>query len=859
MDLLIDVQALQSPTTRQRGIDRYARNLIAALGQVRPAWRIELVQTAHWPGIDAARLTDLPLCRFHPPLEFALDHREANECYYADWLTARRPDAILLTNIFDDQVIVPRFMGARPSVFAVLYDIIPLIFHDHYLITRAERANYGDRLRCLLAADGVLAISKATAADLRSVVGEPLPKLTVLGGASDPAFASPPDVECEHAPEQLREELGLAKEFILYVGGFDWRKNLKGAMESFAGLPSTLRQQLDLVIVCQLIPEHRRQVEAWGRELGITGELRLPGYVTDHQLRGLYRLCRVFFFPSIYEGLGFPVLEALRCGASVVASNRAGVPEVAQPVARLVDPEKSADATEALLAALREERAEQRRHRIEHACRFTWAGIAERAAEALEVKGPRAAAWRRRRIAWVSPLPPAMTGIADYSAELVEGLSDQFDIELVVDPAERSVAPALAGSHLVLSADEVPARHQARPYDLFIYHVGNHHHHAYMVRLMHQFAGLVVLHDYYLGGLVWAAMQQGGWPVGLADDLELEGKARLAADYREERIGVEEILHQVALNQRILSWAEAVVVHSGWAEQRLQSRFAIPVVRLPLVASVPRLLPQAEERRRLGLADDAFIVATLGFVERTKCIESLFRAVAALDQPIRDQIRILVVGRAEPEQEKGLRALADRLGIRSAIQFMGRVPLDDFAAYARAADVCVQLRYPSRGEISAALLRALGAGAACVISNHGSMAEIPDGVVLKVRPPEHDVADVTAALTQLYSDPELRPRLGKAAEHYVRNNHDSQAIIALYAAAIDVTIAQRQSRDADWQELACGSLARVRDRRKADRLVGSWPALRYKGQLGLGERRTLDGEIHCDVRARPSSGENDAR
>src|SRR6516164_2233137 len=103
MDLLIDVQALQSPATHNRGVDRYTRNLVAELADIRPEWRLELVQNGGWAAINGRLLGKLPVRTFRPPLPSVPEHQDANERYYADWLTAQAPDTILLANCFDHQ------------------------------------------------------------------------------------------------------------------------------------------------------------------------------------------------------------------------------------------------------------------------------------------------------------------------------------------------------------------------------------------------------------------------------------------------------------------------------------------------------------------------------------------------------------------------------------------------------------------------------------------------------------------------------------------------------------------------------------------------------------------------------------
>src|ERR1700687_5083842 len=151
MHLLVDVQALQSLATRERGIGRYSRNLVTALTAARPGWQVELVQNEHLEPAQFGRaFPRLAIRRFAPPLPSELANADANERYYADWLTAQGSDAILLLNCFDPMTLAPMFQGWRPRLLAILYDLTQLVFHNHYLQGAREIATYGRRLRLIL-------------------------------------------------------------------------------------------------------------------------------------------------------------------------------------------------------------------------------------------------------------------------------------------------------------------------------------------------------------------------------------------------------------------------------------------------------------------------------------------------------------------------------------------------------------------------------------------------------------------------------------------------------------------------------------------------------------------------------------
>lgn len=433
---------------------------------------------------------------------------------------------------------------------------------------------------------------------------------------------------------------------------------------------------------------------------------------------------------------------------------------------------------------------------------------------------------RRRRIAWVTPFPPARSGIADYSAELLLPLSELVDLEVILDPHQPPPTPDLARCFTTRTAREALACHRARPYDLFVFHIGNSVHHIYMLPLLWRVHGLVVLHDYAIGSLVAAAMHFGVLPKSAAEELDFEGEPELAAQARAGRLGIGAAAERVPFNGRILRAADGVLVHSEWSAQRVRQRVTVPVATLPLAVQPPELQSQQLERRRLGLPSEGFVICTLGLVGPSKRVASLLQAVARLPERVRTAAHVAVVGAMSGPHGEELRALAYRLGLERRVHFTGRVPLADLAAYARAADVCVQLRYPTHGENSAVLGRALFAGAACLVSDHGPLGELPPGVAQLIRTPEHEVEDLVAHLCQLHDNPAARRTLGEAAARHAAQHFHPRRIATGYAALIEQTALRREARDALWVEQACDALERGPAAAATATLIERWAALR---------------------------------
>ena len=833
MHLLVDAQALQSPDFRRRGVGRYVRDLIRALTAA-PGVRVDLVFNARLPAPDD---DDLHLTAqvhwFESRLPWSAPTAGA-DVSFADWLCALSPDVILLPSLFDEAASIPRFLPSRrPLVVAVVHDLIPLLFHRRYLRSAARRALYAARLSELDRCDLLLAVSEATRRDLMRLLRWPGERVATILGAAEPSRHTDtgPDEAADEAG--ILQRLAITRPFVLYVGGYEPRKNLTGALAAFAALPVTVREGVQLVLVCALTGAQRRVLERLVHRLRMPADaVVLTGYVEDAELDVLYRRCRLFLFPSYYEGLGLPVLEALRRGAPVVASNRSSIPEFAGPGAHLIDPASPADmagAIEKTLAVPYEHGAGERR---QFADAFEWKTTARLALDAIETglrvrreshgsavpARARTQGQGRPRVAWVSPLPPSPSGIADYSAELLAHLTETFELSLVVSPG--AVVHSSLQGFPVLGPNQAIHAHERRPFDLFFYHVGNHERHVYMLDLMRRYSGLTVLHDVAIGGLALKAQETGEWFGSIAATLAAEADGRtsstdprqlreLADAVRTGRADHDRIVRDATLNGPVLARSEAVIVHSASSWRRVHEAVDVPVFRVPLGVPAVTVMSQSAARRALDVPSSDFIIATLGEVTTAKRLDRILDAVAMLPADLQARTTFLVVGAAPPSMALDLCGRAMRLGIGRRVRFTGRVSLEELTAFGCAADVCVQLRYPVRGESSAALLRALAAGSACIVSDTGSFSEVPEHVALRVAPDEREVVHLCELLVRLSADPELGRQLRERAVAWMGREHTMKNAARLYAAAITLTIARRRALDSEWIDAASVALSHV--------------------------------------------------
>jgi glycosyltransferase involved in cell wall biosynthesis len=231
----------------------------------------------------------------------------------------------------------------------------------------------------LARAKALVCISEATRADLVELFPRSAGKAVVVTLAANQGFRRRRSAE---ELEEVRSRHGLDRPFVLCTGTLEPRKNLVQLIDAYAGLPADLRERHRLV----LVGPKGWEADEINRRISAT-DVTLLGYVSDDDLAALYQSCAVFCYPSLYEGFGLPVLEAMTSGAPVLASRIASLTEVAGDAARYVDPLDAASiraGLEGLLGSSDEERARLAALGQERAASFSWEKTARETLAVLE-------------------------------------------------------------------------------------------------------------------------------------------------------------------------------------------------------------------------------------------------------------------------------------------------------------------------------------------------------------------------------------------------------------------------------------------------------------------------------------------
>lgn len=810
MRLVIDLQGAQG-SNRQRGIGRYTLSLTKAILRNRGKHEVILALNGLFlESIESIRaefdglLPQEQICVWYVPESVcSLDsgngwRRKSAELVRESFLASLNPDVVLVTSLFegliDDVVTSIGTLSLNVPTAVILYDLIPFIHRQPYLENSDVESWYENKLDHLRRGNLFLAISESSRQEGINYLGFPEDISVNISTAADSHF----QVQSISSEQEavIREKYGLQQSYVMYTGGIDHRKNIEGLIRAYASLPKTLRAQHQLAIVCSIQSKDKSRLEELAKEHKLKNhELVLTGFIPEDDLLALYSLCKVFVFPSWHEGFGLPALEAMSCGRAVIGSNKSSVPEVIGKEEALFDPMDDQSIAEKLIQVLNDDgfRAELEQHGLNQAKKFTWDKSAVKAINAFEslyekyktTKTITPIQSRRPKMAYVSPLPPERSGISDYSAELLPELSRHYDIDLIV--AQDSIDSAWVNANCVIRSVDWFRAH-ATNYERVLYHFGNSHFHQHMFSLLRDIPGVVVLHDFFLSGIVAHMDVHGFNPDSWGVEL-YSAHGYGAVKERYHVADTADVVWKYPCNLSVLENAKGIIVHSDnsrrlatqWYGEEIDNNWVIiPHLRVSAVES-----NRASARRALNLGVDDFVVCSFGLLGPSKLNHRLLDAWLASDLS-KDKNCILVFVGENHNDEYGQKLIKI---IRTSkadkrIHITGWADTTIFQYYLAAADIGVQLRTLSRGETSGTVLDCMNHGLPTIVNSNGSMADL-DGRDIWKLPDDFTDTQLIQALEVLWRDTAKREQLSKSAKNTIINQHSPRRCADQYYAAIE--------------------------------------------------------------------------
>lgn len=393
------------------------------------------------------------------------------------------------------------------------------------------------------------------------------------------------------------------------------------------------------------------------------------------------------------------------------------------------------------------------------------------------------------KIAFFSPLPPAKSGIADYSAAVLEHLPRFAHVETFADAEGGAFDPSR--------------------FDIAVYQLGNNpfHTHAYESAMAHP--GVVVLHEANLHHLITdLTIRRNDWDAYLRE-VEINGGAEaLAYAKRYVRTLERGPDYDIPMLRSVLNRSRAAIVHSDAVADELRAQgFTGPIGKIPhgaWLVSGDRM----GYRTRLGLNETTPLIGIFGFLKPYKRIAESLRAFRRLVRMV-PEARMILVGEAHPELP--LASMIQSMNLSAHVRHLDFVPIEDFNGYLSACDIVLNLRYPTVGESSGTLLRALGMGKAVVVSDIGSFREYPDEICLKAPVDASEEEHLFEYLNLLVSRPELARKLGERARQWVERECNWESVARQYAEFLEAVVEGREWQAPPAAELAQAAVAAASD------------------------------------------------
>lgn len=386
-----------------------------------------------------------------------------------------------------------------------------------------------------------------------------------------------------------------------------------------------------------------------------------------------------------------------------------------------------------------------------------------------------------------SPLPPSKTGIADYMVEVGMELEKELKVTYVISDDAPPVEYDVKSGLVIRYSDFKKALHLSELPR--IYQMGNNVQHEYILNELLLVPGVVVLHDYSLHHL-FAELT-------LARGKDTEYKELMTYNYGDygERVATgrlngefNEILQFVLpLNQTVIDSAVGIIVHSHesyFRASKVTEQENVYKISFPYNHEQDAFLMGSVEmaRKQLDIDESTIIFASFGFVTPPKQIEFVLRALSEIRHNI-PNFKYYIVG--EVSEAVPIKQLLTQYDLKENVVVLGYVDFEKLHLYMEASDIVVSLRFPSAGETSAALYRAMGIGKCCLAFDYSSYSDLPDNTLIKIKLNTFDISDLVKTLKHYAHHMDEVAEIAENAKQYIYGNHSVSICAQQYLSIVN--------------------------------------------------------------------------
>ena len=777
MNILIDGQTFETPEIH-RGIGIYIKNVISNMlkQNYEHVWYIVVSDERNLGELEPWVRKKLHVIKneaFRPGTDY---DRNSQYTEALEMLSREHEiDLIWLPNMLMVNVLAPvKKLSCRVCV--TVYDIIPHVFPVKEW-SRQIADEYDRRLHYLTEHENVevLYISRATEKDFEEKIGK-VEKGCVTTLAAD-----------ARRFYKKRDEKTEASHIILFTGGFDYRKNIDGAIEAFARAMKTYGEdekfaEYKLVIVGACSEEVRAKYYERLKKKGLEDKVELTGYISEEELGNLYKRAEIFFFPSLYEGFGLPILEAMLGGCYVLSADNSSLPEVCDGHALMCGVDDMDEMANMLYKAYQNasaESIEEKNSRQEYALGYTWENTAWTTLMFWEnnLSEAEQAGHQKEKLAILTPWPMLETGIANYVYKMVPYLLKYYQIDIYSEVvSSKSKCKEVPGVNIY---DMKAFDENSAAYDHVLYEIGNNaDFHKGIYELLEKKNGVAEIHDFVLTPFFYQGYFLHGDRQKFKELLENgygpEGSMayqRCAETSQQPDMGRFPMSHSVA------NHAKKVIFHNHWSAEQLGQAAGViphPCFDKEEMSEQTRAALIEQLKNKYDL-ENQLVIGCFGWTNQNKRPETVIGAVRELLGK-GYQIKLVFWGKSDVRVPN----LIKELNLQKQIYVSGYLEKGEYEAALELTDIVVNLRYPSMGESSGTLCEAFRYGKPVIVSQVNQYNEYPDEVCWKVPVCRQEQEVLGKYLEYLIEHPDVRECMGNNALNYATNVLNPEKIAQMY-------------------------------------------------------------------------------
>ena len=772
MRVTVDCYALQSESSKHRGIGSYSRDLLITLLQSSSLLEVTLLANSRKDYSElenfcreeflskrtSIRLWDHGMDKSEI-LNYSDGYWRAQEIYL-QVVNSTRPDKYLQLSPFEFEN--PWAVPIGVYNIAVFYDAIPAIYPNRYLENPKTKKLYFETVKKLNSFDELLCISNSSKIDASAVLGLTNPKKTTINFGLQTMYRENPYIGISKDPK-----LAFA------VLGGDERKNQKNLLRAWARCCEE-HPDLQIAIAYNHSEAQKNANESLLKELKLENNVKFLGFISNDEILKYYALAAVNIFPSYYEGLGLPVLEAYAAGTASLVSNRSSLPELCVDPRLQFNPDDVEEISLKILNFLSDKTIakDALRHGTNMLERFT-PELQRKQIRKIFTKGkisrhenPNNSSLEK--IVICTPLLPEETGIADFFNPVIHSLHVKKEIVFVRNQVSANYyqCPECPQQISVIPKDKIYSINKEK--SVFVYNIGNSSFHILSLSLIQEFPGVVILHDVSLSGLMRVA-EQADNPESDMGNLVLKGLSTLNGISSVFKKAPFEFIHDKRLNRIILENATSIIVHNDRAKELVKQDFALIDESAICVTSLPvdpRTITTSQN-------SESNTICIFGRIANSKMFEEIIEAWKISKTGNSGRYQLVFVGQIfSPDFETCLKEAPEKFRISHIQEFSKNV----YQEFLSRAIIAIQLRRSDKGESSGAIIDVMRNSIPLITNDRNLMNDISESYYSLI-PKDFLVEQLSNCIDLTVENlPEYKSRAVVAAQQLQMNNQPEKYV-----------------------------------------------------------------------------------